>query len=95
MISLNKNNIYAEKTVADIDKVIFTPRFTHEYGFVNKRLPVWKVTYKGSEDAYYVETFSTKLAVKVTKIKRLDGLNFVYLQKAHFLDFLDKQQKFK
>ena len=84
---------YAGKNAEEIDKTVFTPKFTHEYGFVNKRLPVWQITYKGSDDAYYVETSSTKLAAKVTQIKRLAGLSFAYLHKAHFLDFLGKDMR--
>lgn len=92
-IAIELAGLYAEKSSDEIDETVFTPRFTHEYGFVNKRLPVWKVNFKGSGDAYYVETSSTKLAAKVTQIKRIEGLSFAYLHKAHFLDFLGKDMR--
>ncbi|MCM8542428.1 MAG: hypothetical protein NE328_19310 [Lentisphaeraceae bacterium] len=92
-IAIDLATTYAKKSASEIDATVFTPSFTHEYGFVNKRLPVWKVTFKGSDDAYYLETSSTKLAAKVTGIKRVEGLSFAYLHKAHFLDFLGKDMR--
>lgn len=92
-VAIELAGIYSGKSAEEVNETVFTPKFTHEYGFVNKRLPVWKVTYKGSTDAYYIETSSTKLAAKVTGIKRVEGLSFAYLHKAHFLDFLGKDMR--
>jgi hypothetical protein len=55
-------------------------QFTEEYGFINKRLPVVKVSYPHQED-WYVETSSAKLATKVAGIDRTEGLSFIFLHK--------------
>jgi hypothetical protein len=55
-------------------------QFTNEYGFINKRLPVVKVSYAQNED-WYIETTSAKLATKVAGIDRAEGLSFIFLHK--------------
>jgi hypothetical protein len=55
-------------------------QFTNEYGFINKRLPVVKVSYPNQED-WYIETTSAKLATKVAGIDRTEGLSFIFLHK--------------
>lgn len=66
-------------------------RFEGEYGFLNKRLPVWKVGYNTPEHlTYYVETSSNALAVMVRDSDRAEGWSFSYLHKYHWLDFAGK-----
>ncbi|WP_295768654.1 PepSY-associated TM helix domain-containing protein [uncultured Mucilaginibacter sp.] len=55
-------------------------QFTPEYGFINKRLPVIKISYPQHED-WYIETSSAKLASKVAGIDRLEALSFIFLHK--------------
>ncbi|WP_345951838.1 PepSY domain-containing protein [Mucilaginibacter sp. PAMB04274] len=55
-------------------------QFTEEYGFINKRLPVVKVSYPYNED-WYIETSSAKLATKVAGIDRTEGFSFIFLHK--------------
>ena len=55
-------------------------QFTNEYGFINKRLPVVKVSYPQNED-WYIETTSAKMATKVAGIDRAEGLSFIFLHK--------------
>lgn len=81
---------YSGRSIETIDKFEMVTRFAGEYGFVNKRLPVWKATFKNSSERVYVETFSQKLALKVTPLKSIEGFSFAYLHKAHFLDFLGR-----
>lgn len=57
-------------------------QFTTEYGFINKRLPVVKVSYPNQED-WYIETSSAKLATKVAGLDRTEGFSFIFLHK-HF-----------
>ncbi|MCM8530150.1 MAG: PepSY domain-containing protein, partial [Lentisphaeraceae bacterium] len=83
-------SVYSGRSIEDIDKFELLTRFAGEYGFVNKRLPVWKATFKGSSERVYIETFSQKLALKVTPLKSAEGFSFAYLHKAHFLDFLGR-----
>jgi hypothetical protein len=55
-------------------------QFTTEYGFINKRLPVVKVSYFNQED-WYIETSSAKLATKVAGLDRTEGFSFIFLHK--------------
>lgn len=66
-------------------------KFDGEYGFVNKRLPVWKVSV-GTVDhlALYVETGTGIKAAEVNDRQRLEGLSFAYLHKWIFLDVIGK-----
>lgn len=64
-------------------------RFAGEYGFVNKRLPVWKVEYDTpSRDRYYVETSTGALAAHIDDGDALEGWTFAYLHKWNWLDAL-------
>jgi hypothetical protein len=66
-------------------------KFEGEYGFVNKRLPVWKVGYaSNSNERYYVETATGKLAVRVDDKDLYEGYSFSFLHKHHFMDFAGK-----
>ena len=55
-------------------------QFDNEYGFINKRLPVERVSYPNG-DNWYIETATSKLAAKVTGIDRAEGLSFIFLHK--------------
>jgi hypothetical protein len=55
-------------------------QFDNEYGFINKRLPVQKVSYPNSEN-WYIETTTSQLATKVTGIDRAEGFSFIFLHK--------------
>lgn len=59
-------------------------RFGGEYGFINKRLPVWRARFAGSDDAWYVESDSGALALHTDTPARLEGLSFAYLHKWTF-----------
>ncbi|WP_158827387.1 PepSY domain-containing protein [Mucilaginibacter lacusdianchii] len=73
-------NFYRHSTAAKADSITLIKSFTNEYGFINKRLPVEKVTYAGNEN-WYIETPSSKLATKVAGIDRAEGLSFIFLHK--------------
>jgi hypothetical protein len=55
-------------------------QFDNEYGFINKRLPVQKVSYPGGEN-WYIETTTSQLATKVAGIDRAEGFSFIFLHK--------------
>ena len=55
-------------------------QFDNEYGFINKRLPVERVSYADGSN-WYIETTSSKLAAKVAGIDRAEGLSFIFLHK--------------
>jgi hypothetical protein len=68
--------------------------FEGEYGFVNKRLPVWKVSYAtNNNERYYVETSTGKLSVRVDDKDLYEGLSFAFFHKHHFMDFAGKNAR--
>ncbi|WP_315814724.1 hypothetical protein [Paraflavitalea speifideaquila] len=73
------------------DKIVSTAvitKFEGEYGFVNKRLPVWKVGYaENSHERYYVETSTGKLAALVNDNDLAEGYSFALFHKHHFMDW--------
>ena len=78
------------KDASEIKSLELITRFSGEYGFVNKRLPVWKVTFNKTPLSLYIETRSQKESLRVNTLKRVEGFSFAYLHKAHYLDFLGK-----
>lgn len=77
--------------VLGIEKIT---RFAGEYGFVNKRLPVWRVSFDTPDHlALYVEPSSGLQAAEVRDSDRLEGFTFGYLHKWHFLDGLGKDAR--
>jgi hypothetical protein len=78
------NNYGADK----IESVELVTKFTEEYGFINKRLPVWKITYSfNGNERYYVETSSGVLASKIADADLAEGYSFAFLHKHHFMDW--------
>ena len=66
-------------------------KFTGEYGFVNKRLPVLKLRYGGpGHPALYVEPATGRLAALVTDGARREGLSFAVLHKFFLMDWAGK-----
>ena len=55
-------------------------QFDNEYGFINKRLPVQKVSYPDDEN-WYIETTTSQLSTKVAGIDRAEGFSFIFLHK--------------
>lgn len=81
----SKNN---ESAIRSINAIT---RFEGEYGFVNKRLPVWKVQYElNDKERYYIETATGKLAVRIQDRDLYEGYSFALLHKHHFMDFAGK-----
>src|SRR5690606_15068772 len=54
---------YAQSAAA-IDELAQVTRFEGEYGFINKRLPVWKVRFADDSTRWYVETATGALAMR-------------------------------
>lgn len=66
-------------------------RFTDEYGFVNKRLPVWKIAYTtNGNERYYVETLTGLLAARVRDGDLWEEYSFAFFHKHHFMDWAGK-----
>ena len=64
-------------------------QFDNEYGFINKRLPVQKVSYPGNEN-WYIETTTAKLATKVDGLDRAEGFSFIFLHKFFYMSWAGK-----
>lgn len=77
-----------------IKSIEIVSKFGGEYGFINKRLPVLKITYdqaNGRTD--YIETSSNTIAASFNNSSRLEALSFLFLHKYHSLDFLGKNNR--
>ena len=82
---------YSGLAEQQITAVSLVTKFEGEYGFINKRLPVWRVDYATPDHAaFYVETGSGALATIVRDAARVEGWVFSYLHKFHWLDFSGK-----
>jgi len=64
-------------------------QFDNEYGFINKRLPVQKVSYPDNQN-WYIETTTAKLATKVSGLDRAEGLSFIFLHKFFYMAWAGK-----
>lgn len=63
-------------------------KFTDEYNFTDKRLPVWRVAYDTRHhERYYVETRSGRLSVRVNDADLTEGYSFALFHKHHFMDW--------
>ncbi|MBS1567574.1 MAG: PepSY domain-containing protein [Bacteroidetes bacterium] len=70
----------------------FVTRFAGEYGFVNKRLPVWRIDYGGNE-RYYIETSTGRLAARMDNGSLAEGYSFALLHKHEFMAWAGKPVK--
>jgi hypothetical protein len=72
----------------DLVAATLVTKFTDEYNFTDKRLPVWKLTYTGNnKERFYVETTTGSLAKRITDKDLYEGTSFALLHKHHFMDF--------
>ncbi len=60
-------------------------QFGGEYGFINKRLPVWKVQFENDATRWYVETSSNALALRADDADAREGWVFSIFHKARFI----------
>lgn len=70
------------------DSITRVGQFTNDYGFINKRLPVQKLSYPDQD--IYIETTSAKLATKVGQLDRAEGLSFIFLHKFFWMTWAGK-----
>lgn len=79
---------FSGQPLSAIEKTEVITKFEGEYGFVNKRLPVWKVSYASNgNERYYVETSSGKLGAHINDADLAEGYSFAILHKHHFMDW--------
>ncbi|NML19573.1 hypothetical protein HHL16_01750 [Pseudoflavitalea sp. G-6-1-2] len=78
----------------DVLKIEPITKFAGEYGFVNKRLPVWKVSYaQNDNERYYVETSTERCAARFSDSDLMEGYSFALLHKHHFMDWAGKSAR--
>ncbi len=74
----------SKEAIVSVEKIT---KFGGEYGFVFKRLPVYRVQFSGpGNPRYYVETTTGTLASRVDDWDALEGKSFSYLHKWHLTD---------
>ena len=81
-------------SAGDIEKTEVIKKFRDDYGFIFKRLPVWRVSYK--DQAIWHDTVDTEdahLAMRTTPARLIEALSFIYLHKFHFLDFAGRNTR--
>lgn len=68
--------------------------FDHDYGFIFKRLPVFKASYADAGNtALYIDPLDGALAARVDDADRNEGATFAYLHKWELLGHLSKPGK--
>lgn len=81
---------FAQRPRTDIVSTKLITAFTPEYGFINKRLPVYGIEFSGPEKLrLYIETSTSLLAARVVQADVYEGLSFAWLHKWRF-GFLNK-----
>lgn len=84
-------SVFSKHQKVEIKSASVITKFEGEYGFVNKRLPVWKISYAvNNNERYYVETSTGKLGVRIDDKELWEANSFNYFHKHHFMDFAGK-----
>lgn len=64
-------------------------QFSTEYGFVQKRLPVYQMQFE-NDVTIYLDPADSAVASVVSNLDRAEGFSFAYLHKGHWFDFIGK-----
>jgi hypothetical protein len=95
-VLINGDEVYAKylatqlggHKLTDITSIQLTTKFTDEYNFTDKRLPVWQVNYPfNHKERLYVETSTGVLAKTINDSELYEGYSFALLHKHHYMDF--------
>jgi len=82
---------FSHNAANSIQSVTPITKFNDEYNFADKRLPVWKVSYKlHNNERYFIETSTGKLSARVNDSELAEGYSFALLHKHHFMDWAGK-----
>ncbi len=78
-------------SAAPIQSIELISKFGGEYGFFQKRLPVYRVNLANTaQSSWYIEPATGQFSNLVEQRDRLEGYSFAYLHKWHWLDGLGK-----
>ena len=86
-ISLAKQ--YVGNATATVTETRFITQFTDEYRYVNRLLPVWKVSFAEGGYDVYVETASGRMGTYNTPLRKAFALVFLYCHNWGFLNALE------
>jgi uncharacterized iron-regulated membrane protein len=85
---------FSKNATTSIQSVTAVTKFNDEYNFADKRLPVWRVSYSGKDNArYFVETSTSRLSTRVDNSEMAEGFSFALLHKHHFMDWGGKETR--
>jgi hypothetical protein len=94
LYSLEQALANTQLSTKELARISFLDHFDHEYGFINKRLPVYKVEFNDNKNTtLYIEPSSKKIAAHITNEKRQEGYSFAFLHKFVFLKGLGADVK--
>lgn len=79
---------------SDITATAPISAFQPDYGFIFKRLPVWRVSFEGQPYwQYTVDTADAHMSMRTDLAGLLEALTFINLHKWHFLDFAGRNPR--
>ncbi|WP_281300612.1 MULTISPECIES: PepSY domain-containing protein [unclassified Iodidimonas] len=77
-----------------IDTVEPVARFSADYGFINKRLPVWRVAFKDSDlPRIFVDAADGVIAARSTAADRFESRVFSFVHKWGFLNWMGQKPR--
>ncbi|WP_150006728.1 hypothetical protein [Iodidimonas nitroreducens] len=77
-----------------IDRVEPVARFSADYGFINKRLPVWRVAFEDSAlPRIFVDAADGVIAARSTAADRLESRVFSFVHKWGFLNWMGQKPR--
>jgi len=82
---------FSQYNEGDVGKTEKIPKFRNDYGFIFRRLPVWRVSFENKEYwSYTVDTQDAHMAMRTKPLGVIEAISFVNLHKFHFFDPLGK-----
>ena len=82
---------YSESEVSDIEAIT---SFRNDYSFIFRRMPVWRVSFKGKEFwQYTVDTRDAHMSMRTSTPGLIEVLVFINLHKFHFIDPISKDAR--
>ena len=74
-------------SAGDVERTELITEFRKDYGFIFKRLPVWRVHFKNCEYWHYtVDTSDAHMAMCMKPSQLIETLSFINLHKLHLFD---------
>ena len=82
---------YQEKDISETERI---DAFRADYGFIFKRIPVWRVSFSDKPYwQYTVDTADSHLSMRTDLPGLIETLSFINFHKWHFLDFAGRETR--